>query len=78
MASFAAPRRPDPDPAPDCLLRPDGTFVWSDRTRTKLGNDKEKLMRFLLQMLQLFYALMMGKDAMIDGTAFTGAGASNH
>ena len=27
-------------------------------------------MRFLLQMMQLFYALMMGKDAMIDRIPF--------
>ena len=54
----------------DCLLRPDGAFVWSDRTRAKLGDDKEKRMRFLLQMMQLFYALMMGKDVMIDGIPF--------
>jgi hypothetical protein len=54
----------------DCLLRPDGAFVWSDRTCVKLGNDKEKRMRFLLQMLQLFYALMIGRDAAIDGTPF--------
>ena len=27
-------------------------------------------MRFLLEMLQLFYALMIGKDAAIDGTPF--------
>ena len=42
----------------------------ADRTRAKLGDDKEKRMRFLLQMLQLFYALMIGKDAAIDGTPF--------
>ena len=54
----------------DRLLRPDGEFVWSDRTRAKLGDDKEKRMCFLLQMLQLFYALMMGKDVMIDGIPF--------
>ena len=54
----------------DCLLCPDGAFVWSDRKHAKLGDDKEKRMRFLLQMLQLFYALMMGKDAMIDGIPF--------
>jgi len=54
----------------DCLLRPGGVFIWTDRTRAKLGNDKEKRMRFLLQMLQLFYALMIGKDAAIAGTPF--------
>jgi hypothetical protein len=35
-----------------------------------LGDDKEKRMRFLLQMMQLNYTLMMGKDAMIDGIPF--------
>ena len=54
----------------DCLLRPDGAFVWSDRTRAKLGDDKEKRMRFLLQMMQPFYALMIGNDAAIDGIPF--------
>ena len=29
-------------------------------------------------MLQLFYTLMMGKDVMIDGIPFAGAGSSNH
>jgi hypothetical protein len=45
-------------------------FVWTDRTRAKLGDDVDKQMRFLLQMLQLFYTLMIGKDAAIDGTPF--------
>jgi hypothetical protein len=54
----------------DCLLRPDCVFVWTDRTRAKLGDDVDKRMRFLLQMLQLFYTLMIGKDAAIDGTPF--------
>jgi hypothetical protein len=53
-----------------CLLRPDGAFVSTDPTRAKLGDDKEKRMRFLLQMMQLFYAPMMGKDVTIDGIPF--------
>ena len=54
----------------DCLLRLDGVFVQSVRTRTKLDDDKEKRMRFLLQMLQLFYTLMMDKEATIYGIPF--------
>ena len=46
----------------DCLLRPEGAFVWSDRTRTKLGDDKEKRMRYLLQILQLLYTLGSTKN----------------
>ena len=26
----------------DSLLRPDGSFVWTERTLAKLGGDKEK------------------------------------
>ena len=51
LASLVTPRRPDPYLAPDCLLCPGGPFVWSDHTRTKLGDDKEKRMHFLLQMM---------------------------
>ena len=78
MASFVTPCCPNPDLGPDCLLCLNGTFLWSDQTRTKLGDDTKKVIRFLLQMLQLFYALMMSKDAMIGGITFAGAGASNH
>jgi hypothetical protein len=46
--------------------------------RTKLSGNKKKLMRFLLQMLQLLYALITGNVAMIDCIPFTGVGASNH
>ena len=58
----------------DCLTRRDnGLFVWTDRTMIKLGestegnNIKEKQMRLALQIVQLMYSLMMGKDAIIDG-----------
>ena len=55
----------------DCLLRQDGVFVWSDRTMAKLGGkNKEQRMRFLLQMIQFFYTLMMGDDAIINGVPF--------
>ena len=54
----------------DCLLSSDGVFVWTVRTLTKLGPDRDKRMRFLLQMMQLFYSLMMGKDAIVDGVPF--------
>ena len=54
----------------DYLLCQDGAFIWMDCTCAKLGNNKETWIRFLLQMLQLFYALMIGKDAAIDGTPF--------
>ena len=37
-----------------------------DQTRAKLGEDVNKRMRFLLQMLQLFFTLMIGKGAVID------------
>ena len=36
----------------------------------KLGMDLGKRMRFLLQMMQLFYSLMMGKAAIVDGLPF--------
>ena len=54
----------------DCLLSSDGVFVWTVRTLMKLGSDRDKRMRFLLQMMQLFYSLMMGKDAIVDGVPF--------
>ena len=54
----------------DCLLQEGGAFIWSDRTIAKIGNDREKRMRFLLQMVQFFYALMMGNDAIIDSVPF--------
>ena len=54
----------------DCLLASDGAFVWTVRTLMKLGPDRDKRMRFLLQMMQLFYSLMMGKDAIVDGVPF--------
>ena len=38
--------------------------------RANLSNDKEKRMRFLMQMLHLFYALMTVKDEAINGTPF--------
>jgi len=54
----------------DCLLASDGAFVWRVRTLIKLGPDRDKRMRFLLQMMQLFYSLKMGKDAIVDGVPF--------
>ena len=36
----------------------------------KLGHDREKQMRFLFQMMHLFYSLLMGGDAIIDGVPF--------
>ena len=40
------------------------------RTLAKLGMDRDKRMRFLLQMMQLFYSPMMGKGAIVDGLPF--------
>ena len=54
----------------DCLLGSEGAFVWTMRTLMKLGADRHKQMRFLLQMMQLFYSLMMGKDEIVDGVQF--------
>ena len=54
----------------DCLVHPDGLFVWTERTMTKLGNDREKQTRFLFQMIHLFYSLLMGGEAIIDGVPF--------
>ena len=54
----------------DCLLRNDGIFIWSERTLSKLGDDKEKRVRFLLQMMQFLYSLMMGRDAITEGVPF--------
>jgi hypothetical protein len=53
-----------------CLLRRDGAFVWSERTLAKVGEDEEKRLRFILQMMQFFYSLMMGQDAIYDGIPF--------
>ena len=54
----------------DCLLRQDGVSVWSERTMAKLGGNKEQWMCFLLQMMQFFYTLMMGDNAIINGVPF--------
>ena len=55
----------------DCLLRPDGVFVWSERTLAKLGGGgadlRAKKLRLAFQMMQFMYALMMGKGAIADG-----------
>ena len=46
-------------------------LVWSERTLEKLGGDggelRAKQLRFALQMMQFFYSLMMGGDAIADG-----------
>ena len=54
----------------ECFLQPDGVFVWTDQARAKVDNNADTWMRFLVPMLQLFYTLMIGKDASIDGTLF--------
>ena len=59
------------DASNDCLLRPDGVLVWSERTLAKLGGDggelRAKQLRFALQMMQFLYSLMMGGGAIADG-----------
>ena len=54
----------------DCLVRSGGAFIWTERTMAKSGRDREKQMRFLFQMMHLFYSLLMGGDAIIDGVPF--------
>ena len=53
----------------DCLLRSGGVFVWTVRTLTKLGGNKDNRMRFLLQMMRFFYELM-GGDAIVESVPF--------
>merc|ERR1740139_190236 len=45
----------------------DGVLVWTMRTLTKIKGEREKRRQFLLQMMQLFYSLLMGSNAIIDG-----------
>ena len=36
----------------------------------KLGEDREKRLRFALQMIEFFYTLLMGSDAIINSVPF--------
>ena len=59
-----------------CLTRKDdGVLVWTDHTLTKLGGSLQddtagKQIRFVLQMIQFIYTLMMGTDDIKDGVPF--------
>ena len=55
----------------DCLLRCGGAFVWTIRTLEKLGTCRGKRMRFLLQMMEFFYSISMGRDAIWDAVPFS-------
>ena len=54
----------------DCLLQPNSVFIWSERTMNKLGEDREKRLRFAFQMIEFFYMLLMGNDAIINSVPF--------
>ena len=54
----------------DCLFQPGGAFVWTERTNCKLGEDREKRSRFAFQMMEFFYSLLMGGDAIINSVPF--------
>ena len=62
------------DASNECLLRPNGVFVWSERTLAKLGGGggelRAKQLRLVLQMMQFMYTLMMGANAIVDGVLF--------
>ena len=55
----------------DCLLQCGGAFVWTVRTLEKLGTCRGKRMRFLLQMMEFFYSISMGRDAIWDAIPFS-------
>ena len=58
----------------ECLLRCGGAFVWTIcvqiQTLQKLGACREKQMRFLLQIMEFFYSILMGRDAIWDTSRF--------
>lgn len=51
----------------DCLLCVGDAFIWTVRALTKLGEDRKKQLRFLLQIVHMFYVPLMGNDAIING-----------
>ena len=59
-------------PGPDFPLpaRPDWVFMWTERTMNKLGEGRDKRMRFIFQMIEFFYQLLMDGDAVVSGVPF--------
>ena len=53
-----------------CLLQPDRVFIWTKRTTNKLGEGRDKRIRFIFQMIELFYLLLMGGDAVVSRVPF--------
>ena len=53
-----------------CLLQPDGVFIWTEQTMNKLGEGRDKQMRFIFQMIKFFYLMLMGGDAVVSGVPF--------
>ena len=45
--------------------------MWTVRTLEKLGTCRGKRMRFLLQMMEFFYSILMGRDATWDAVPFS-------
>ena len=55
----------------DCLLWCSGVSVWTIRTLEKLGTCRRKQMRFMLQMMEFFYSILMGGEAIWDAVPFS-------
>ena len=47
-------------------------FVWNEQRciTNKLGDERDKRMRFAFQMIEFFYTLLMGGDAIINSVPF--------
>ena len=54
----------------DCLPKSDSMFILTDLTMNKLGEGRDKQMRFMFQMIELFYMPLMGGNAIIDNIHF--------
>jgi hypothetical protein len=52
--------------------------VWTAQMLTKLGKDRQERMLQLMQMVQLFYVLLMGSNAIIDSGSRTVLQAAEH
>ena len=46
------------------------SYIWVDQTMNKLGEGRDKQMRFMFQMIELFYMPLMGGNAIIDNIHF--------
>lgn len=56
----------------DYLLLLGRAFIWTELTMTKWGEDRKKRPRFLMQMVHLFYVLLMvmGNTVIVGGVPF--------